>query len=92
MTLGGQTRSSTTSTLPSQGFSGWMTQKLTFTYDGTSNVLSFLAVGTPACQPPMLLLDGVSLSAVPEPGMAGILLVGGLGLAAASRRRRANRA
>ncbi len=52
------------------GFTGWQQATMTFTADGTSDVLSFLAVGTPGSgQPPFTLLDGVSLNAAtPEVG------------------------
>jgi hypothetical protein len=73
-------------------FSGWMTANFTFTADSTSEVLSFLAVGTPAGNlPPFALLDGVSLTAVPEPSTWAMMLVGfgGLGYAAYRRRRMA---
>jgi len=72
-------------------FSGWMTANFTFTADSTSEVLSFLAVGTPAGNlPPFALLDGVSLTAVPEPSTWAMMLAGfgGLGFAAFRRRRR----
>lgn len=45
-----------------------------------SEVLSFLAIGTPAGVPPFALLDGVSISEVPEPGSL-VLLGAGLGVA-----------
>jgi hypothetical protein len=73
-------------------FSGWMLANFTFKADATSEVLSFLAVGTPAGNlPPFALLDGVSLSAVPEPSTWAMMLVGfgGLGYAAYRRRRMA---
>lgn len=91
VSLGGKTLNTSVYSLPSKGFSGWMHQVFTFMYDGSSNVLSFLAVGTPAGAPPMLLLDGVSMYNIPEPsslgllgGGGGVLLLGGL-----IRRRRA---
>jgi hypothetical protein len=72
-------------------FSGWMTASFTFKADATSEVLSFLAVGTPAGGnvPPFALLDGVSLTAVPEPSTWAMMFVGfaGLGYAALRRRR-----
>ena len=47
-------------------FSGWMTESFKFTANSTSELLSFLAVGTPSGNvPPFALLDGVSLTAVP---------------------------
>jgi hypothetical protein len=73
-------------------FSGWMTANFTFTANSTSELLSFLAVGTPAANlPPFALLDGVSLTAVPEPSTWAMMLVGfgGLGYAAFRRRRTA---
>jgi hypothetical protein len=76
----------------SQGFTGWMTQTFFFTADSTSDVLSFMAVGTPAGLPPFVLLDGVSLMAVPEPPTLGLMGAGliGLGIAALRRRRTQN--
>ena len=71
-------------------FSGWMLETFYFTATQTSETLSFLAVGTPAANlPPFALLDGVSLTAVPEPSTWAMMLVGfaGLGYAAYRRRR-----
>jgi hypothetical protein len=73
-------------------FSGWMLENFTFKADSTSELLSFLAVGTPSGNlPPFALLDGVSLTAVPEPSTWAMMLVGfgGLGYAAFRRRRTA---
>jgi hypothetical protein len=73
-------------------FSGWMTANFTFTANSSTELLSFLAVGTPAANlPPFALLDGVSLTAVPEPSTWAMMLVGfgGLGYAAFRRRRTA---
>jgi hypothetical protein len=70
-------------------FSGWMLENFTFTANASSELLSFLAVGTPAGNlPPFALLDGVSLTAVPEPSTWAMMLVGfgGLGYAAFRRR------
>jgi hypothetical protein len=77
------------------GFSGWQLQTFDFTANSTSELLSFLAVGTPTGVPPFALLDGVSLTAdtvgtesAPEPGSV-VLLVGGLmGLMGVCRLRR----
>ena len=67
-----------------------MLETFDFTAGATSEMLSFLAVGTPANNlPPFALLDGVTLTAVPEPSTWAMMLVGfsGLGYAAYRRRR-----
>lgn len=86
VSLGGQTQSTVVLNNASHGFTGWQQTTLTFTADNTSDVLSFLAVGTPNGVPPFVLLDGVTLNAnspVPEPGTLALLgsgLLGGMGL------------
>ena len=89
VTFGGVTKSTTTLIDPSTVFSGWKTASFTFTANGTSQVLSFLSVGTPDGQPPIALLDGVSLTAVPEPATWALLLAGFGMVGYAARRRRA---
>jgi hypothetical protein len=72
-------------------FSGWTLETFGFTAAATSEVLSFLAVGSPANSlPPFALVDGVSLTSVPEPSTWAMMLAGfgGLGFAAFRRRRR----
>ena len=74
-----------------KGFTGWQTATLKFKADGASDVLSFLAVGGPSSSlPPFALLDGVSVTSVPEPATWAVMLVGfgGIGSAIRSRRRR----
>ena len=76
---------------PNHGFTGWQQQTFTFVADNTSDVLSFLAVGTPDGVPPFSVLDGVSATAVSpvaEPGALALLGFGGLGLVAVARRRK----
>jgi len=73
----------------SHGFTGWNHEVFTFTADGSSDTLSFLASGTPNGEPPFSLLDGVTINAVPEP--ASMLLMG-TGLAALGLVRRRRRA
>lgn len=69
------------------GFSGWQTASMTFTAQNATQVLSFLAQGSPGA-PPFLLLDNVSLAAVPEPTTWAMML-GGIGLMGFVARRRA---
>ena len=86
--LGGQSGTTQTIQLASHDFSGWMNQTLYFTYTGGSNVLSFLAGGGPSGEPPMVVLDGVSLAAVPEPTTMALLLTGLVGAITVARRRK----
>ncbi len=69
------------------GFTGWMQQTFSFAVRSTTATLSFLATGTPNGQPPFSLLDGVTLTQVPEPASWAILLAG-CGLAGLAARRR----
>lgn len=77
VSLGSQTQSTAVVDDPSHGFTGWMYQTFNFTATSTSELLSFLAVGTPTGEPPFVLLDGVSLNEAPEPGSLP-LMFGGL--------------
>jgi hypothetical protein len=67
VSLGAQTQTTGVVNVASQGFSGWTYQTMNFTATSSSEVLSFLALGSPSGVPPFALLDGVSLNAVPEP-------------------------
>jgi hypothetical protein len=74
------------------GFTGWQTASTTFTATGTTEILAFLAKGTPDGQPPFSLLDDVSLTehavaAVPEPATWAMFITG-FGLVGSAMRRR----
>ena len=56
----------TRSTMQREGITPWVLETLTFTASTTgSGTLSFLADGHPDGEPSFVLLDGVSVSAVP---------------------------
>jgi hypothetical protein len=92
VSLGSQSQSTAVVTNASQGFTGWMKTTIDFNATSSSETLSFLAVGTavntntnPSGVPPFLLLDGVSMNAVPEPSSlilmgVGLLALGGYGV------------
>jgi hypothetical protein len=92
VSLGNQTLSTNVVNNLSEGFTGWTYTTLDFTATSTSELLSFLAVGTPTGVPPFSLLDGVTMQAVPEPSALMLLAVGLCGVAAVSLRRRAKSA
>lgn len=79
--------------IDSHGFSGWMHETHTFkvpeTSDG-SELLTFFAIGHPGGLPPVALLDGISLNAVPEPETIALLSIGLLGILATSRPQRSS--
>jgi hypothetical protein len=90
VSLGSQTDLTSVLSDPSQGFTGWQLENLTFTPTSTSEILSFLAIGTPSGVPPFSLLDGVtvaSASPVPEPASLVMLSTGLIGLGGYMRRR-----
>jgi len=89
VSLGGSAQLSSLFSLPQGGVGPWNKQSLTFTADGASDVLSFLAVGTPGGAPPISFLDGVTVdAAVPEPSAWTLMILGAVGLGAVMRRRR----
>ena len=69
VSLGNSTTQTPISSVPSEGFSGWKSDTITFTADSTSELLSFLAEGSPQV-PPFALLSDVSLVGAPAPGPA----------------------
>jgi hypothetical protein len=75
-TANGTTIQTTNSLVTTQKTTGWNYTQMTFTATAATMVLSFLAQGSPAGQPPFSLLDGVTMQ-VPEPATA-VLMVSGL--------------
>ena len=63
----------------------WIQQTYTFTASSTSEVLAFSTQHFASGHPPIALLDGVSISAVPEPS-AWLLMAGGLAIMDVIRR------
>lgn len=86
--FGDETQKTGRVTNPNHGFTGWMTSNMDFTATDTSQVLSFLARGSPGGQPPMVFLDHVSLGAVPEPASWTMMIAGFGAIGIAMRRRR----
>ena len=79
--------------IPSEGFSGWNYESVTFTYSGgPSDLLSFLVDGGPTGVPPIALLDSVTLEKVPEPLSLVLMGLGLLAIIAIKLRRRARAA
>ena len=90
VSLGGSSQLSSLFSLPEGGVGSWQKQTLTFQATAVSQVLSFLAVGTPNGAPPISFLDGVSVTAtVPEPMTLSVLGAGLLGTFALRRRAKA---
>jgi len=89
--LGSATGVTSTITVPSEGFSGWMQQTFYFQANSTSEVLSFLAAGTPNGEPPFALIANVDLEVVPDSSnwmIFGAFGVGCVVFEVARRRRR----
>lgn len=88
VSFGGQNYRTATVTTANHGFTPWRQEVVYFTATATSQLLSFLAQGTPAGVPPFSLLDGVSLTAAPEPATWLLMMVGLGGVMFVARRRR----
>jgi hypothetical protein len=93
VTLGSSTQFSTLMSIPQGGMLPWTTQTLMLTADNTTDLLSFIAIGSGGV-PPQIFLDGVDMEpTVPEP--SALMLLGGVGtvlaLGRVGRRLRAGR-
>jgi hypothetical protein len=82
---GGTAQMSTLMTTASQSYTGWTLQTMNFVANAASEVLQFVALGTPAGAPPVVLLSGVSMVQAPEPAGLALFAVGVAGLAVARR-------
>lgn len=92
VSLGNEHQSTAILSNGNHGFTGWRQETFTFTATSSSQLLSFLAHGTPEGVPPFSLLDGVTMEAhgaVPEPASWALMILGFGATGAALRRRRA---
>jgi hypothetical protein len=89
VSFGGSTQKTGILSVASGGFSGWKTVTDTFVADGTSDTLSFLAIGNPGGEPPFAVIDGINVvpSTVPEPGSLALLATGLCGVGGMLRSR-----
>jgi hypothetical protein len=81
----GTSQNSPTMSNASEGDVPWQLVTMNFKTGAgvTSPMLTFLAQGTPAGEPPIDLLDGVTLTqTTPEPSSIGLLVIGSTGLIA----------
>ncbi len=76
VSLGNETHMTPVLQNANHGFTGWQQQRLSFIVTSATEVLSFLAIGTPAGVPPFALLDGVTISEVVEPASMTLLAMG----------------
>ena len=88
VSLGSQTQSTAVASIANHGFSGWMSESFTYTATSSSEMLSFLATGSPSV-PPFVLLDGVTLNAsspIPEPETLTLMVTGLAGVVGFARK------
>jgi hypothetical protein len=83
VSLGSETHDTAMVSIGSHGFSGWKTASFTFAPTSSSEVLSFMSIGSAAAAlPPFALLDSVSATqgVIPEPSTWVMLALGFAGL------------
>jgi hypothetical protein len=94
VSLGDQTFDTQTVGGVTHYFSGWLKENFIFSPKAAEETLMFLSLGAPS-DPPMALLDGVSLTEVtggaPEPSTWALLMIGFGGVGFAAYRRRGRR-
>ena len=76
---GGTSQISALQNTASQSASPWTTVAMRFVANATSETLQFVALGTPAGEPPVVLLSDVSMVDIPEPAGLAVVAVGLLG-------------
>jgi len=81
-------QSTATVTTPSTGFTPWRHETMNFTVGAGNATLSFLSGGGPTGVPPFVLLDGVTVTSVPEPSSMALVGLALCALAGTARRRR----
>jgi hypothetical protein len=84
--FGNQVQSSQQMVNASASYTDWTEQTMDFTATSVNQALMFMASANNG-YPPFLLLDGVSLTAVPEPASIALVGVGVIGLLVLRRRR-----
>jgi hypothetical protein len=92
VSLGGQTDNTPVISVANNGFSGWNLEQLSYTATSSSEVLSFLASGTPpVTDPPFSLIDGIDLEQSAPDTTSTVLLFGFTAAAMAFAARRYGR-
>ena len=76
VSLGSQTQDTPVLSNGNHEFTGWYSETFDYTATSSSELLSFMAVGSPPGLPPFAVLDGVSLNPTPEPGTLPLLFTG----------------
>ncbi len=92
VSLGSQSQDTSTISLANHDFDAWHAVSMQFTATAGSEVLSFLAYGTPTGVPPFAVLDGVSMTeniSTPEPATLSLVVIGVIGAVAVRRRAKA---